>query len=454
MQTVGSHHASQDTPFDPSDVRPSRLRDEIYNAAAREKTARAEEFSAIKRGLSKDTVVIADCANYIKGYRYQLWCEAKAVGTRCCVVHVAALEDDCRRWNEDRLRSWGRGEEIKQEPDTTARDVTRHGKDVLGDLQPESHTAIYGDRTLEQPSRSRSSSMDGGSDTPAQQQDDTMTLKSLYISSLPPPTATNTSNVTVAASTDHTNDSLPSVPIPPPTASPPYSPETLNSLCMRYEPPSPFSRWDTPLFTLPTTDTDPPYTQIWDAIFPPPTKPTSKKALSQQPARNPGTTTSASQTPTSTSTTAAIDEVRPHAATVLPTATAASALQTLESTTLLVVRALLAAAREQGAADGDGGVVSFRVDLPTSIPTPTSLSPATTTTNADVEESPDSTSTITIPPNTMLSQPLLQRLRRQYTQVQRGRIAHGQGYVGQVGGRAAVVEGFVRFLEGEIGEGE
>jgi hypothetical protein len=37
-------------------------------------------------------------------------------------------------------------------------------------------------------------------------------------------------------------------------------------------------------------------------------------------------------------------------------------------------------------------------------------------------------------------------LRRKYTQIQRGGIAHGQGYVI---GRRAVVEGFVRFLADE-----
>lgn len=30
--------------------------------------------------------MILDGMNYIKGYRYQLWCEAKALGTMCCVV--------------------------------------------------------------------------------------------------------------------------------------------------------------------------------------------------------------------------------------------------------------------------------------------------------------------------------------------------------------------------------
>lgn len=36
--------------------------------------------------LGRDSFVILDGMNYIKGYRYQLWCEAKALGTTCCVV--------------------------------------------------------------------------------------------------------------------------------------------------------------------------------------------------------------------------------------------------------------------------------------------------------------------------------------------------------------------------------
>lgn len=59
---------------------------EVYKEARSEKNARAAEYSAVKRLLSQDDVVIADGPNYIKGYRYQLYCEAKAVLTPSCVV--------------------------------------------------------------------------------------------------------------------------------------------------------------------------------------------------------------------------------------------------------------------------------------------------------------------------------------------------------------------------------
>lgn len=61
---------------------------DVYREARSEKDARAAEYSAVKRALGRDTIVIADGLNYIKGFRYQLYCEAKAVQTPSCVVSV------------------------------------------------------------------------------------------------------------------------------------------------------------------------------------------------------------------------------------------------------------------------------------------------------------------------------------------------------------------------------
>lgn len=43
-------------------------------------------YARAKRVLARDSIVILDGMNYIKGWRYQLWCEAKAANTTCCVV--------------------------------------------------------------------------------------------------------------------------------------------------------------------------------------------------------------------------------------------------------------------------------------------------------------------------------------------------------------------------------
>jgi tRNA uridine 5-carbamoylmethylation protein Kti12 len=458
VQIINSHHSSLDDasePTTPVEANPS-LRDEIYNSASQEKTARAEEFSAIKRALAKDNIVIADGLNYIKGYRYQLWCEAKATATRCCVVHIGAQEDECKKWNRERLRVWGRDGADETDLTATKQAPGTQGTNVLGDLAPESHTAVYGDRVVEKVTRSRSSSLDGTNDSGDEDRkpkipDDSMTLKSLYISDK----ANGTSNVErttppisqVAESHPQTTTTAGSdVLLPSPASTPPYSPGTLSSLIMRYEPPSPFSRWDTPLFTIPSSDRSPPTDQIWAAMYPTPTRPTSKKALAQLSSSQrdikvsgeagnldnlqAGAATEARQRGENQ------EAVKPHAATVLPKATTSDALQVLESATMDVVKYLLSSARDAGltgGAAGGGGNLTFTIPLP-----------------PPDEHSPIE-ATIYIPASTILSQPLLQRLRRKYTQIQRGGIAHGQGYVS---GRRAVVEGFVRFLDDEWNNSE
>lgn len=65
----------------------------MYREARTEKDARAAEYSAVKRALDRDTIVVADGLNYIKGFRYQLYCEAKAVQTLSCVVRFRSFAE-------------------------------------------------------------------------------------------------------------------------------------------------------------------------------------------------------------------------------------------------------------------------------------------------------------------------------------------------------------------------
>lgn len=66
---------------------------DVYRESRTEKDARATEYSAVKRALGKNTIVVADGLNYIKGFRYQLYCEAKAVQTPSCVVSIPLSVD-------------------------------------------------------------------------------------------------------------------------------------------------------------------------------------------------------------------------------------------------------------------------------------------------------------------------------------------------------------------------
>ncbi|KAI0395357.1 chromatin associated protein KTI12 [Xylariaceae sp. FL0594] len=73
------------------------------SANASEKDARAALYGAVKRVLSDRDIVILDGLNYIKGWRYQLYCEAKAVRTPSCLLQVGCTKEKSREVNEARL---------------------------------------------------------------------------------------------------------------------------------------------------------------------------------------------------------------------------------------------------------------------------------------------------------------------------------------------------------------
>ncbi|KAL7784222.1 RNA polymerase II elongator complex subunit [Trichoderma afarasin] len=74
------------------------------SANASEKDARAAIYGAVKRVLSDKDIVILDGLNYIKGWRYQLHCEAKAVRTPSCILQIGCSKERAQQVNEDRLK--------------------------------------------------------------------------------------------------------------------------------------------------------------------------------------------------------------------------------------------------------------------------------------------------------------------------------------------------------------
>ncbi|KAF2220399.1 chromatin associated protein KTI12, partial [Elsinoe ampelina] len=78
-----------------------------YDAGRKEKDARAAFASAVKRELNRDTIVIADGMNYIKGFRYQMYCERREAGDGGCVVKLqpAVPPSVCRELNAHALAS-------------------------------------------------------------------------------------------------------------------------------------------------------------------------------------------------------------------------------------------------------------------------------------------------------------------------------------------------------------
>ncbi|KAG4303782.1 hypothetical protein PORY_002807 [Pneumocystis oryctolagi] len=75
------------------------IKKDVYGDAALEKAARSVMYSAVERNLNKNTVILCDSMNYIKGYRYQLFCEAKNASTSHCVIHCGTPVEVCRKWN-------------------------------------------------------------------------------------------------------------------------------------------------------------------------------------------------------------------------------------------------------------------------------------------------------------------------------------------------------------------
>ena len=59
-------------------------------------------MSSVKKLINKETIVILDNLTYIKGFRYQLFCEAKAQLTNSCVLQVGLPADKCKEINATR----------------------------------------------------------------------------------------------------------------------------------------------------------------------------------------------------------------------------------------------------------------------------------------------------------------------------------------------------------------
>ena len=57
-----------------------------YSQSSSEKSARATLFAAVQRHIAVDTILIVDSLNYIKGFRYQLYCAARELKLRTCTV--------------------------------------------------------------------------------------------------------------------------------------------------------------------------------------------------------------------------------------------------------------------------------------------------------------------------------------------------------------------------------
>jgi protein KTI12 len=53
----------------------------------------------VEKNLVGDAVVVVDSLNYIKGYRYQMYCIAREQKTTYCVVYCNTVSERCKEFN-------------------------------------------------------------------------------------------------------------------------------------------------------------------------------------------------------------------------------------------------------------------------------------------------------------------------------------------------------------------
>jgi protein KTI12 len=77
-------------------------KNEGYGEPKTEKSTRSSLKSAVERFISKDAIVILDSLNYIKGYRYEIFCLARSAETPHCVIYCNVPFETARVWNSNR----------------------------------------------------------------------------------------------------------------------------------------------------------------------------------------------------------------------------------------------------------------------------------------------------------------------------------------------------------------
>eukprot|EP01127_Copromyxa_protea_P014243 TRINITY_DN3928_c0_g1_i2.p1 TRINITY_DN3928_c0_g1~~TRINITY_DN3928_c0_g1_i2.p1 ORF type:complete len:254 (-),score=42.09 TRINITY_DN3928_c0_g1_i2:22-783(-) len=95
-------------------------RNQAYKDSREEKMTRGLIKATCDRHISKSTIVICDSLNYIKGYRYELWCSSRSAATPSCVVWVKQLDTTVKAWNESNPN-----EDAKWNPDLLSELVMR-----------------------------------------------------------------------------------------------------------------------------------------------------------------------------------------------------------------------------------------------------------------------------------------------------------------------------------------
>lgn len=114
---VPTHNPLSTAQHDSSQMQMHSRRQVLYSDSATENKTRARLRAATERSLNASNVVICDSLNYIKGFRYEMYCVAKTNSFRYAVVHCDASPSECEQRDAHRN---ARGEDAYGEQCTKA----------------------------------------------------------------------------------------------------------------------------------------------------------------------------------------------------------------------------------------------------------------------------------------------------------------------------------------------
>ncbi|XP_047375476.1 protein KTI12 homolog [Sciurus carolinensis] len=215
----------------------------VYGDSAREKALRGALRASVERRLSRHDVVILDSLNYIKGFRYELYCLARAARTPLCLVYC--------------IRPGGasRGPQVTGGEENPGRNVSvswqpraeEDGKsETAGTNSVIEPVSIVNGRTRVYVPRELAPEEAGASD----------------------------SSAVVMPESEKSVKHVPSAF---------YPPELMEALTLRFETPDSRNRWDRPLFTVVGLEETLPLAEIRAALFenraPPPHQSTQSQPL-------------------------------------------------------------------------------------------------------------------------------------------------------------------------------
>lgn len=212
----------------------------VYGDSTGEKALRAALRAAVERRLSRQDVVILDSVNYIKGFRYELYCLARAARTPLCLVYCIRP-----RWPSCRLQVDGVAESPGPAVSVSWRPSAGEGE------TPQATEAVEEPRVISPVANGVPAVVPGQLDPEE------------ILPSGPPPVVTPESEKCAESGA--------------------FPPELLESLAQRFEAPDSRNRWDRPLFTVVGLEEPLPLAEIRAALFenraPPPHQSTQSQPL-------------------------------------------------------------------------------------------------------------------------------------------------------------------------------